>query len=152
VLAVGGQRRSYRLPPLLLRAAIQHQEVVEQLEGSPALRLVYLQAPEKLRQVLPAPIRIAQPQGVLVEGEGPNRQDRLGHLAVLRLHAARHHWAVTNLRAGVPVAVVQYQLGHSSASMTLNTYGAFLPSAADREHWRATVAAAERKRAESRGL
>jgi integrase len=70
---------------------------------------------------------------------------------VLRLHAARHHWAVTNLRSGVPVAVVQHQLGHASASMTLNTYGAFLPSASDREHWRATVAEAERKRAESQG-
>jgi integrase len=70
---------------------------------------------------------------------------------VLRLHAARHHWAVTNLRAGVPVAVVQHQLGHSSASITLNTYGAFLPSAADREHWRAKLAEAERKRAETQG-
>jgi integrase len=70
---------------------------------------------------------------------------------VLRLHSARHHWAVLNLRAGVPVAVVQHQLGHASASMTLNTYGAFLPSAADREHWRATVTEAEAKRAESAG-
>jgi integrase len=70
---------------------------------------------------------------------------------VLRLHAARHHWAVTNLRAGVPVAVVQHQLGHASASMTLNTYGAFLPSAADREHWRARVAEAEARRAENAG-
>jgi integrase len=70
---------------------------------------------------------------------------------VLRLHAARHHWAVTNLRAGVPVAVVQHQLGHASASMTLNVYGAFLPSAADREHWRGKVTEAEAKRAESAG-
>jgi len=70
---------------------------------------------------------------------------------VLRLHAARHHWAVTNLRAGVPVAVVQHQLRHASASMALNTYEAFLPSAADREHWRAKVAEAEAKRAENEG-
>jgi integrase len=68
---------------------------------------------------------------------------------VLRLHSARHHWAVLNLRAGVPVAVVQHQLGHASASMTLNTYGAFLPSAADREHWRAKVTEAEAKRADT---
>jgi integrase len=58
---------------------------------------------------------------------------------------------VLNLRAGVPVAVVQHQLGHASASMTLNTYGAFLPSAADREHWRGKVTEAEAKRAESQG-
>ena len=70
---------------------------------------------------------------------------------VLRLHSSRHHWAVLNLRAGVPVAVVQHQLGHASASMTLNVYGAFLPSAADREHWRGKVTEAEAKRAESQG-
>jgi integrase len=69
----------------------------------------------------------------------------------LRLHSARHHWAVTNLRAGVPVAVVQAQLGHASASMTLDTYGAFLPSGADRQHWRGKVTEAEARRAESGG-
>jgi integrase len=68
---------------------------------------------------------------------------------VLRLHAARHHWAVTNLRAGVPVAVVQSQLGHASASMTLDVYGAFLPTGADRKRWRAQVAKAEAERAET---
>jgi integrase len=68
---------------------------------------------------------------------------------VRRLHAARHHWAVTNLRAGVPVAVVQHQLGHASATMTLDVYGAFMPSGADRAHWRQQVAQAEAKRAES---
>jgi hypothetical protein len=35
--------------------------------------------------------------------------------------------------------------------MTLNVYGAFLPSAADREHWRGKVTEAEAKRAESQG-
>jgi integrase len=47
----------------------------------------------------------------------------------------------------LPVAVVQHQLGHASASMTLNVYGAFLPSAADRKHWRGKVTEAEAKRA-----
>lgn len=70
---------------------------------------------------------------------------------VLRLHAARHHWAVTNLRAGVPVAVVQHQLGHASASMTLTTYGAFLPSSADRELWRGKVAESEARRSKIQG-
>jgi integrase len=58
---------------------------------------------------------------------------------------------VLHLRAGVPVAVVQHQLGHASASMTLEVYGAFLPSAADREHWRARVAEAEARRAGQSG-
>ena len=70
---------------------------------------------------------------------------------VLRLHSARHHWAVLNLRAGVPVAVVQHQLGHASASMTLNVYGAFLPSAADREHWRARLLRQRRNGRNRRG-
>jgi integrase len=50
-----------------------------------------------------------------------------------------HHWAVTNLRAGVPVAVVQAQLGHSTPTLTLKTYGAFMPQGADRAHWAEVV-------------
>jgi integrase len=38
----------------------------------------------------------------------------------LTLHQARHHYAVTHLRAGVPVAVVQAQLGHSTPMLTLS--------------------------------
>jgi integrase len=45
----------------------------------------------------------------------------------LTVHQARHHWAVTALRAGVPVAIVQHQLGHSTAVLTLQTDGAFIP-------------------------
>jgi integrase len=48
---------------------------------------------------------------------------------------ARHHWAVRMLRSGTPVAVVQRQLGHSTAKLTLDTYGQFIPSGADRDHW-----------------
>ena len=85
-----------------------------------------------------------------MEGVSQWHRHTLTHLLkltpVLRLHAARHHWAVTNLRVGVPVAVVQHQLGHASASMTLNVYGAFLPSVADREHRRTKVAEAEAQR------
>ncbi len=44
---------------------------------------------------------------------------------------ARHHWAATHLRAGVSIYVVQRQLGHSTPMLTLNTYGQFIPSAAD---------------------
>jgi integrase len=53
----------------------------------------------------------------------------------LTVHQARHHWAVTALRAGVPVAIVQHQLGHSTAVLTLQTDGAFIPQGQDRAHW-----------------
>jgi integrase len=53
------------------------------------------------------------------------------------LHNARHHWAVTRLRAGVPVAIVQQQLGHSTPVLTLKTYGAFIPTGQDRARWEA---------------
>ncbi|MGH7518822.1 MAG: hypothetical protein ACREOC_15385 [Gemmatimonadales bacterium] len=43
------------------------------------------------------------------------------------------------LRAGTPVAVVQQQLGHAKAKLTLDPYGAFIPSAADRAQWEAAA-------------
>ncbi|HZM28562.1 MAG TPA: tyrosine-type recombinase/integrase [Gemmatimonadales bacterium] len=52
----------------------------------------------------------------------------------LTLHHARHAWAVRKVRARVPVAVVQAQLGHSSPMLTLRRYGAFIPDGADRAH------------------
>lgn len=51
----------------------------------------------------------------------------------LPLRNARHHWAVMNLRAGVPVAIVQQGLGHATAKLTLDTYGPWLPTGADRQ-------------------
>lgn len=51
------------------------------------------------------------------------------------LHCARHHWAVRQLRAGAPVAVVQAQLGHGSPTLTLKVYGRFMPSGVDRSKW-----------------
>lgn len=63
------------------------------------------------------------------------------------LHNARHHWAATHLRAGVPVAVVQHQLGHSTPVLTLKTYGQFIPSGEDRARWEKLVQAdTERRR------
>jgi integrase len=49
------------------------------------------------------------------------------------LKNARHSWAVRNLRAGVPIHVVQQQLGHGTAKLTLDTYGQFIPSGIDRD-------------------
>lgn len=59
---------------------------------------------------------------------------------------SRHAWAVRHLRAGVPVKVVQLQLGHATPQMTLNIYGQFLPSGADRDHWQKQTAAFEERR------
>jgi integrase len=65
----------------------------------------------------------------------------------LTLHHARHHWAVTHLRAGMPVALVQAQLGHSTPVLTLKVYGAFMPQGADRAHWRDVVEQDQQRRA-----
>jgi integrase len=64
----------------------------------------------------------------------------------IKMYAARHAWAARHLRAGVPIEVVQRQLGHGSAKETLDTYGMFLPGAADRNHWQRQVAKAEKRR------
>jgi integrase len=63
------------------------------------------------------------------------------------LKNARHHWAVRMLRNGAPIHVVQGQLGHSSAKLTLDTYGVFVPRADDRARAEAQVTRAEAERA-----
>lgn len=55
-------------------------------------------------------------------------------LAVLELpdvpfHAARHTYATHALASGSPVGDVSRQLGHSTTSMTLDTYGHVIPDA-----------------------
>jgi integrase len=62
-------------------------------------------------------------------------------LRVLRVHDARHHWAVRQLRAGVPIELVSRQLGHANAVMALRIYGRFIPTTADRHAWDAKVEA-----------
>jgi len=57
----------------------------------------------------------------------------LGFAHAHPLKNARHHWAATRLRAGASIQVVQRQLGHSSPTLTLNTYGAFLPTSLDHD-------------------
>ena len=51
----------------------------------------------------------------------------------LPMKNARHHWAVRRLRSGSPIHVVQRQLGHESAKLALDVYGAFVPAGADRD-------------------
>jgi integrase len=59
------------------------------------------------------------------------------------LKNARHHWAVRMLKGGAPIAVVQAQLGHSTAKLTLDTYGRWLPGSADRARAEEAVSQAE---------
>jgi integrase/recombinase XerD len=73
----------------------------------------------------------------------------LGLVERIKVHAARHHWAVLALRAGAPVRVVQCQLGHATPTLTLSLYGAFLPSDEDRATWRARVTSHEARRREA---
>jgi integrase len=60
------------------------------------------------------------------------------------LKNARHHWAVRMLRGGAPVHVVQWQLGHSTAKLTLDTYGRWMPGSEDRARAEAQVTHFER--------
>ncbi len=45
----------------------------------------------------------------------------------LRLHDLRHTYAAMLLTAGAPVAYVKEQLGHSSITVTVDTYGHLIP-------------------------
>ena len=76
--------------------------------------------------------------------------EALGLSEHLRVHAARHHWAVLALRAGTPVRLVQTQLGHATPTLTIGLYGAFVPGAEDRATWRARVTSHEAHRREAR--
>lgn len=67
-------------------------------------------------------------------------------LRYITLYNARHHWAVRQLRAGAPVRVVQFQLGHSTPMLTLDTYGAFIPQGTDRDHWEAEATKLDERR------
>lgn len=63
-------------------------------------------------------------------------------LRVLRVHDARHHWAVRGVKAGMPLELVSRQLGHANAVMCLRIYGRWIPTRADRQAWDAKVEAA----------
>ena len=68
-------------------------------------------------------------------------RQRVCGLTQLRVHDARHHYAVEHLRAGVPVELVSRQLGHKDAVMVLRVYGRFIPHDLEWNHWREQVAA-----------
>jgi integrase len=60
---------------------------------------------------------------------------KAAELRPLRVHDARHHWAVRMLRAGTPVELVSRQLGHVNGVLALKVYGTFIPSREDRQRW-----------------
>jgi len=47
----------------------------------------------------------------------------------LHPHDLRHSYAVAALRSGIDVKTVQHNLGHKSATMTLDTYAAYTSDA-----------------------
>lgn len=57
--------------------------------------------------------------------------------SALRLHDARHHWAVRQIRAGTPIEIVARQLGHVDGTLALRVYGRFIPRTDERQRWEA---------------
>lgn len=84
------------------------------------------------------------PQRWLFEGERghPPHQNTVGYwwrktrttagCETVRLHDLRHYYASGLISAGCDVVTVQRALGHSSATITLNTYAHLWPNAEDR--------------------
>jgi integrase len=61
------------------------------------------------------------------EDEGPgDRAGGGGRPPGMALHALRHSYVSALLAAGRPITEVAYLLGHSSARVTLSTYGHFV--------------------------
>lgn len=94
-------------------------------------------------------LRKGQYESTGKKGEHHLVKPALKDIRWIKPYAARHAWAARHLRAGVPVAVVQHQLGHVTPKETLDTYGPFIPDGVDRAHWAKQVEVAEERRAES---
>jgi len=56
------------------------------------------------------------------------RIQRAAELKLRRLHDCRHTYAALLLSDGAPVNYVKEQMGHSSITVTVDTYGKFMPS------------------------
>lgn len=63
----------------------------------------------------------------------------------IRLHAARHHWAVRMIRGGAPIEMVARQLGNDPVTC-LRYYGRFIPSAEERKKWEREASERENRR------
>lgn len=87
------------------------------------------------------------------ENDNPSHQNTVGYwwrktrtaagLTAVKLHDLRHFYASGLIAAGCDVVTVQRALGHSSATVTLNTYAHLWPSAEDRTRAAATSMLAE---------
>jgi integrase len=76
------------------------------------------------------------------ENGNPPHQDTVGYWwrktrrdaghPTIKLHDLRHFYASGLIAAGCDVVTVQRALGHSSATVTLNTYAYLWPTAEDR--------------------
>src|ERR1043166_4367473 len=84
-------------------------------------------------------------RGVTRWAAGDSHRSRLRALGLVgyTLHKARNHWAVAQIRPGVPVELVARQLGHRDAVMALKVYGRFVPRTQEWNHWRERVRAAQ---------
>lgn len=105
-------------------------------------------APDGLLEILAEHIRLfiggANPTAWLFPGEGahPWHQNSVGYrwrktrasagTDTLKLHDLRHFYASGLIAAGCDVVTVQRALGHSSPTVTLNTYSHLWPDANDR--------------------
>ncbi|MCL5735497.1 MAG: tyrosine-type recombinase/integrase [Actinobacteria bacterium] len=56
------------------------------------------------------------------------KEKSLPLLPRITVHGLRHSWATAGLRAGINPKVVSERLGHSTISITLDTYSSVLPS------------------------
>ncbi|QCQ93030.1 tyrosine-type recombinase/integrase [Rhodococcus sp. SGAir0479] len=104
-------------------------------------------APAALLDLVAEHIRVHRPSGApdrwLFPGLGENplesnmvgtrwRKTKKAASVELKLHSLRHYFASGLIAAGCDVVTVQRALGHSSASVTLDTYSHLWPKAQDR--------------------
>lgn len=68
----------------------------------------------------------------------------------ITLHAARHHWAVRAIRAGMPIEMVARQIGNLPTTC-LKHYGRFVPSSAERKRWEREAGKREKRSAATAG-
>lgn len=136
-------KREIRVSRQVQRANGKHVELRPPKYGSE--RVIY--AADELISTISEHIRVqmpdSEPDSWLFPGEGehPLHQNSVGYLwrkakkaagIDYRLHDLRHFYASGLINAGCDVVTVQRALGHSNASVTLNTYGHLWPNANDR--------------------
>ena len=85
--------------------------------------------------------RAALAQAVFWGGfEAFERHARDAGLPAIPLHSVRHSYATAALAAGVPTKVLSERLGHSSISITADTYQHVLPELDDQAAARVAAA------------